>query len=109
KLVVDGHGAEPKPQRLLEGSGFSDRQGQVSPDGRWLAYSSDESGVNQVYARSLSETGGKTRISAKCGQEPRWSRDGHELFYRDPASNQLVVVAVQTSPGLRFGQPRALF
>jgi protein kinase-like protein/WD40 repeat protein len=109
KLAVDGHGAEPKPQRLLEGSGFSDRQGQVSPDGRWLAYSSDESGVNQVYARSLSETGGKTRISAESGQEPRWSRDGHELFYRDPASNQLVVVAVQTSPGLRFGQPRALF
>jgi serine/threonine protein kinase/Tol biopolymer transport system component len=107
KLAVDGRGGEPK--RLLEGSGFSDRQGQVSPDGRWLAWTSDESGVNQVYARSLSGASGKTRISAESGQEPRWSRDGRELFYRDPASNQLVVVAVQTSPGLRFGRPKALF
>jgi eukaryotic-like serine/threonine-protein kinase len=108
-LALPERGTEPKPHRLLEESGFSDRQGQVSPDGRWLAWSSDESGVNQVYARSLYDTGGKTRISIESGQEPRWSHNGRELFYRDSTNNQLMVVDVQTSPALRVGRPKALF
>ena len=70
---------------------------------------SDESGENRVYARPFPGPGGKTPISIEGGQEPRWSRDGRELFYRDPEKNQLMAVNVQTSPAFRAGQPHALF
>ena len=62
-----------------------------------------------MYARPFPGPGGKTPISIEGGQEPRWSRDGRELFYRDPDKNQLMEVDVQTSPAFRAGQPHALF
>jgi Tol biopolymer transport system component/predicted Ser/Thr protein kinase len=111
-LQVPGSGGESKPQPVLETS-FNEVDAQVSPDGRWVAYTSDESGKNQVYARPFpgrpSGPGGKTSISIEGGQEPRWSRDGRELFYRDARKNQLMAVDIQTNPALRAGQPRALF
>jgi Tol biopolymer transport system component len=105
-VSVSGGGSKAKP--LLE-TAFNESDAQVSPDGRWLAYTSDESGKNRVYARPFPGPGGKTPVSIEGGQEPRWSRDGRELFYRDPGKSQLMAVYIQTSPTFRAGQPHALF
>ena len=111
-LPVPGSGGEGKPRPFLETS-FNEVDAQVSPDGRWVASTSDESGKNQVYARPFpgapSGPRGKTAVSIEGGQEPRWSHDGRELFYRDAGKSQLMVVDIQTSPTFRAGQPRALF
>ena len=62
-----------------------------------------------MYARPFPGPGGKTPVSIEGGQEPRWSHDGRELFYRDAGKNQLMAVDIQTSPAFRAGQPHALF
>jgi hypothetical protein len=63
-------------------SPFDETQGTVSPDGRWLAYSSDESGRADVYVDAFPEPRGRARITLGGGEEPRWGRDSHELFFR---------------------------
>ena len=60
---------------------FNESHGQFSPDGRWLAYTSDESGRNEIYVRPFPGPGGKWQISTAGGTLPRWGRDGTELFY----------------------------
>ena len=74
-------------------------QGYVSPDGRWLAYASDESGRYEIYVQSFPDagTGGKTTISSGGGTQPRWSRNGRELFYLR-SDGTLMAVAVKTRP-----------
>jgi eukaryotic-like serine/threonine-protein kinase len=106
--VLPVPGSDSKPLPFSETS-FKESDAQVSPDGRWVAYTSDESGKNQVYARPFPGPGGKTSISIEGGQEPRWSRDGPELFFRDRGKNQLTVVDIQSNPAFRAGSPRELF
>jgi hypothetical protein len=79
----------------------------VSPDGRWLAYQSDESGRYEVYVRDFPGLEGKWQVSREGGREPRWSADGKELFY--PNGDQMMVVAVETASGFKPGTPRLLF
>jgi Tol biopolymer transport system component len=68
--------------RKLIDSPFRDRNPDVSPDGRWLAYQSDESGVPEVYVRPFPDTGkGKWQVSEQGGSRPVWARSGTELFY----------------------------
>ena len=86
---------------------FAERNPAVSPDGRWVAYASNESGVMEVYVRSFAEGGGRTRVSTNGGAEPRWARSGRELFYRTPDS--VYSVPVMPGPEFRAGMPRALF
>ena len=69
-----------KPHALLN-SPFNENAAMFSPDGRWLAYSSDESGRNEVYVTSFPSGAGKWRISTDGGTFPRWRRDGKEMFY----------------------------
>jgi len=102
-------GGDGKPRLLFEANSFNEADGQVPPDGHWVAYTSDESGKNRVCVRPFPGPGGKTPISIEGGQEPRWSRDERELFYRDPDKNQLMAVDIPTSPALRAGQAHALF
>ena len=71
------HKASPLPE-----SGFDKAAPQISPDGRWLAYASDESGRPEVYVQSFPALDHKWRISLGGGEEPRWSRDGRQLFFR---------------------------
>jgi serine/threonine-protein kinase len=81
----------------------------VSPDGRWLAYSSNESGRREVYVRPFPETANaRYQVSVTGGTVPGWSRDGRELFYIDAASN---MVSVPILPGATFqmGAPQVLF
>jgi Tol biopolymer transport system component/predicted Ser/Thr protein kinase len=90
---------------------FSENHGQFSPDGRWVAYTSNESGGFDVYVRSFpasSEGGGKWQVSKGGGRQPRWRRDGRELFYFSP-DNKLMAVEVSAGPTFKAGVPKPLF
>lgn len=77
-----------------------------SPDGRWLAYQSDESGANEVYVRPFPSREGKWQISNKGGLDPVWSRAKQELLYRTP-DNQIMVVSYTVSgDSMRADAPR---
>jgi Tol biopolymer transport system component len=85
---------------------------QLSPDGRWMAYLSDESGGYEVYVQSFPEAGGKKQISTKGGTGPHWRRDGKELFYYAPDGKLMAVEAksgASSEVGFEAGAPRALF
>jgi serine/threonine-protein kinase len=81
-----------------------------SPDGRWLAYGSDESGRREVYVRPFPGPGGKWQVSREGGTEPMWARTGKQLFYRrGDLKKQVWAVDVQTGPAFSAGKPRLLF
>jgi len=81
----------------------------ISPDGRWLAYQSDESGRFEVYVRPYPDVnGGRWQVSATGGTRPLWSRDGRELFFLDQPRN-MNAVTVQQGPRPSFGSPQTLF
>lgn len=95
---------------------FNEQYGRFSPDGRWIAYSSDESGRDEIYVRSFSPdaagtasaAGGKWLISNGGGTQPRWRGDGRELYYLAP-DGKLMAVQVTTSPVFQAGVARILF
>jgi hypothetical protein len=89
-------------------SAFEEGSPRFSPDGRWFAYASDESGRTEVYVQPFPQTGMKTRVTASGGFEPRWRRDGRELFYLTP-DGLLTAVPVTLTPGFGFGSPQRLF
>ncbi len=93
------------PRRLLN-SPFNEAQGQISSDGKWIAYSSDETGRWEVYIQSFPAPGQKRIVSVGGGAEPHWRRDGKELFYLS-VDRDLMVVSM--SAGDPVGKPRALF
>jgi eukaryotic-like serine/threonine-protein kinase len=100
---------DAKPVPYLR-DGFRNRQASFSPDGRWVAYGSNEGGpVQQLFVRSFPDpTAAKVQVSGDGGSQPRWRRDGRELYYID-ARGRLVATAVEARDGLRFGAPVALF
>ncbi len=77
-----------------------------SPDGRWLAYVSDESGRDEVYMQPFPGPGGKRQISTEGGREPVWARNGRELFYRQ--GDELMAVEITLEP-FTAGKPTMLF
>jgi len=93
-------------------SEFNEIQGQLSPDSRWMAYTSDVSGQREVYVQPFPSADNELRISTAGGTQPRWRGDGKELFYVTP-DGKLTAVAVTVSPGpkpsLKAGAPVALF
>jgi serine/threonine protein kinase/Tol biopolymer transport system component len=74
---------------------FSEEHPQFSPDGRWLAYTSNESGRPEIYVQSFPPSGGKWQVSTHGGAHPRWRGDGQELFYLDLRGKKLLAVAVK--------------
>jgi Tol biopolymer transport system component len=96
-----------QPVRLMQGE-FSESGGQISPDGRWLAYTSNESGRSEIYVRSFPALEGKWQISNHGGSDPRWRSDGKELFYI-AADRRLMAVAVATVADFEPGVTRPLF
>jgi len=88
---------------------FTEMSPALSPNGRWLAYISNETGADEIYVVPFPNTGAaKWQISAGGGTEPLWSHRGNELFYRD-ASGDLVAVEVHTNPTFSLGRSVALF
>jgi Tol biopolymer transport system component len=90
---------------------FDETQGQFSPDGRWIVYTSNESGREEIYVRPFPETGGKWQVSSAGGSQPRWRPDGRELFYVS-ADGHMMAVAIHTTPdgrAVEAGRPVALF
>jgi eukaryotic-like serine/threonine-protein kinase len=104
--AVDLQG-DRKPRTIL-GSKFVEVRAQLSPDGHWLAYQSDESGRPEIYVVSYPNGAGKWQISTSSGIDPCWSRDGSELFYLS-GDGRLMSVATPAGPGFNPGTPRALF
>jgi DNA-binding SARP family transcriptional activator/Tol biopolymer transport system component len=93
----------------LVASGFTELSPALSPDGRWLAYVSNETGEDKIYVVPFPKTGAaKWAISTSGGTEPLWSHRGSELFYRDAAEN-LVAVEVRTKPAFSVGRSTSLF
>ncbi len=84
-----------------------DRDPVISPDGRWVAYASTESGRYEVYVRPFPGPGGKWQISSEGGTGPLWSPDGRELFYRN--GRRMIVVEVETASTFSASRPRFLF
>ncbi len=87
---------------------FNEQQGQFSPDGRWMAYVSDESKEFQVYVRSFPQSGGRWQVSLKGGVQPRWRRDGKEMFFIGPG-NKVMSVPVKLGATFEPGTPKELF
>ena len=82
----------------------------LSPDGRWLAFTSGESGSPQIYIVGFGPNQGKWQVSADGGNNARWSRDGRKLAYGDTSNTMLTIVPVQSTPaGVTLGKPKPLF
>lgn len=111
-LPLDSSG-KGKPLLRTE---FNEFEGRFSPDLRWVAYVSDESGINEIYVRkfsqafaeSSSEAGGKWLISRGGGTGPRWRRDGKELYYRALDGTVMVANVIGETP-FQAGIPKPLF
>jgi Tol biopolymer transport system component len=102
-LAMDG---KREPQPFLKTS-FNENLAEFSPDGRWIAYCSNESGRDEVYVRPFPGPGGITKISTTGGFLPVWAPDGRELFYR--IEDKMMVVAIDTKPTFTAGKPELLF
>jgi len=108
--VQHGEAGEPWPyletERNEGGAVFSPAQGGADP--KWIAYTSDESGRNEVYIQSLPRDGLKVQISSAGGSHVQWRRDAKELYYLAP-NGDLMAIETKVSPKLEAGLPRPLF
>ena len=111
-LSLDG---DRRPHPFLQ-TPFNEQYPDISPDGRWLAYVSNQSGPAEVYVQPYPGPGARQQVSVDGGTAPAWSRDGRELFYitaqsvgGQAALTKMMVVPVQSKPALTAGTPRMLF
>ena len=102
-LTLDG---ERKAQPLLQ-TPFGESGGVLSPDGRFLAYHSTESGKFEVFVRAFQGAGEKWQISNDGGRQPVWARNGREIFYRN--GDKMMAAPVGTEPAFHVGRPIQLF
>jgi hypothetical protein len=98
RVRADGGGAEP-----IVNTRFSEGQPSLSPDGRWLAYQSDESGQAEVYVQSFAIRGPKVQVSVAGGEQPRWSTDGKRIFYR--RGGKFYGASVTAQANITIGRP----
>ena len=99
---------EAKAQTYLK-TEFNESQGRFSPDGRFVAYTSNASGQNQIYVQTFpNPQGGKWTISRDGGTQPRWRRDGRELYFISTDS-KMMAVDITIAPSFSPGIPKVLF
>ena len=100
-------------EQPLLATGFNESAAAISPDGKWLAYQSDETGRPEIYVRPFPDVeSGKWQISTSGGQEPHWRGDGKELYYRDTIdslTSSIIAVPIETKTGFQAGAPALLF
>ena len=97
----------PVSQRPLVATRFDEKAPTLSPDGRWFAYVSDESGHREIFVRPYPGPGGRYQVSTDGGSEPLWGRTGKEIFYRTSAG--LVAAEVRTNPAFTVVSRKVLF
>jgi serine/threonine-protein kinase len=97
---------ERKPKLFLR-TPFNESVPRFSPDGRWLAYMSNESGRNEIYMQPYPGPGAKLQISIDGGTEPTWNPSGRELFFRN--GDKMMVADIVSQPSLSASKPRLLF
>ena len=97
---------DAKPQPFLD-SRFTRGDLQFSPDGKWVAYESNEGGRIEIYVVPYPGPGGKSQVSTDGGTQPRWNRNGRELFFRSGA--RMMAVDVETAASFQAGAARVLF
>jgi hypothetical protein len=95
-----------KPRPLVEAP-FNQRNARISPNGKWLAYVSDESGQPEVFVQSMSDAATRTQISSDGGMEPRWAHSGSELLFL--SKDRLMSVKFASGGALNPGKPSPLF
>ena len=99
---------ERKPFPIVQ-TVFDDREAEISPDGKWMAYQNNESGSSEVYVTGFPSGGPKWQASTNGGTHPKWRRDGKELFFIDPADNMMAVDVNSDGKVARMGTPHVLF
>jgi dipeptidyl aminopeptidase/acylaminoacyl peptidase len=99
---------DAKPYPFLQ-SPFNEGDARFSPDGRWVAFASDESGQSEVYVARFENPREKWRVSTSGGRSPRWRRDGKELFYFGADERMMSVPVRAGGGGFEFGAPTPLF
>jgi serine/threonine protein kinase/Tol biopolymer transport system component len=104
-LRLEGDAVQPMPYLQTP---FNESRGRFSPDGRWVAYQSNESGRPEIYIRPFPAADRKWLVSTAGGTVPVWSRDGRELYYIAPTS-ELMAVAIAAGDEINPGTARALF
>src|SRR5262249_7984440 len=97
---------DKKATPLIQLAGSSQHSSRASPDERWLAYVSDETGRFEVYVQPLPTTGAKFQITKEGGEHPVWSPDGHELVYN--RGDRLFSIPIKTEPTISAGAPAPL-
>ncbi len=97
---------DKKPWKYLD-SKKDEYESSISPDGKWIAYLTDESGSYQIYVRSFPNKEGKWQISTDVAEEPRWAPDGKMMYYRK--NSQIMAVPVSTATTFSAGIPTVLF
>jgi Tol biopolymer transport system component/predicted Ser/Thr protein kinase len=99
---------ERKPQPIIQ-TRFNDRAACFSPDGRWLAYLSDESGRYEVYVKPFPGPGGKQKISTEGASEILWGKNGELTYRASPNREKMMAVNIRTQPDFKAEKPRLLF
>jgi Tol biopolymer transport system component len=105
-VSLDNQSETSRPRPFIQRN-HNQRHGVWSPDGRWVAYASDESGRWEVYVEPYPGPGPKTMISTEGGYQPVWSRDGKELFYR--CGYKMIAATIETAPAFRVIRLEELF
>ncbi len=106
----EGAGGDSRPFPYLQ-TQFDEKHGRFSPDSHWVAYTSNESGREEVYVQSFPPSGAKFQISTGGGREPQWRKNGTELFYISEDRTLMAVpvqLASSASEPLQVGQPKPL-
>ena len=106
ELQSDGEATEPV---TFLGTPASERGAELSPDGRFAAYHSSESGSLEIYVGPFPDGAGKWQVSVNGGRQPRWRSDGKELYYLEGTGSAMMAVSVSTEPTFTPGQPQRLF
>jgi eukaryotic-like serine/threonine-protein kinase len=107
-LTSEQNQIKSEPRMFLQ-TAFIEQFAKFSPDGRWIAYQSNESGQNEVYAAPFPSPGGKRLISIGGGNHPRWRSDGKELFYATPDGQLMAVEVSARNETLDVGRVQRLF
>ncbi|MGI0148983.1 MAG: TolB family protein, partial [Thermoplasmata archaeon] len=95
--------------RPVLSAAFNNMGARLSPDGRWLAYESQESGVSEIFVQGFPEASVRLRVSSAGGTQARWRGDGRELFYVSPDRKVMVVEVSRSADGFETAPPRPLF